>query len=69
MPCKYVFYDGEEIVESYGNLASCDITEVPTGQDLKGGSIQCNCCYEALFIDPIEKLRNKPPETTSYGDF
>lgn len=68
MPCKYVFYDGEEIVESYGNLASCDITEVPTGQDLKEVPYSVTVAMK-LFIDPIEKLRNKPPETTSYGDF
>ena len=68
MSCKYVFYDGEEIVEVHGNLAGCDISTVPVGQDLKETPYSTTASLK-IFIEPIEKLRNKPPESTTFGDF
>ena len=68
MPIKYVTYDGEEVVEIFGNVASTDTNIVSTSKDLKDTPYSVTMAMK-LYIERVEKLKEKEPDTKSFGEF
>lgn len=68
MGVKYVFYDGESVVEVYGTLAATDTSIVTTTSDMRDAPASETTTLR-IYIQPIEKLKDKRPETTTYGEF
>ena len=68
MPVKYVYYDGEDIVETFGNIAALDTSIVPSTPDLIAREYTVSLAMK-LYIEPVEKLNSKKYEIDSYGDF